>query len=181
MTLYAPPVPADWPADFQPAAADFNTGITQAFAFLQAPPTFRGIQMTAQSIPSSTWTVVNLDTIQEDPYSGWSAANHYWVAPVAGQYECTWAPQLNGATGFPGIAGFYTSNSGVVSGPWQCGRSEAEFGDYSWQGHLHAYLAAGDWVQPLVWHNDTSAVSTFVGTGTQYWLCSGLEICWVSE
>lgn len=177
-----PPVPVDWPARYVPAAGDFNTNITQAFGFLQSPPVFRAIQLTVQSVPGSTWTPVTLDTVLEDTYSGWNATSNHYVAQCAGQYELTWAAQLNGGAGAAGATGYYLSANGVTTGPWEWGRAEAGHAPFAWQGYGLVYMSAGDWVQPLVWHNNSSAVNTNVGSGTAAaWMSSGLEIAWISE
>ncbi len=38
-------------------------------------------------IANATFTTVTFDTVTEDPYSGWNASTHEWMAPYTGWYE----------------------------------------------------------------------------------------------
>jgi hypothetical protein len=60
-------------------------------AFFQNRVVFRAVQQTtATTLPSSgAITTIAYDDILEDPYSGWNATTHEWLAPVSGWYQVT--------------------------------------------------------------------------------------------
>jgi hypothetical protein len=98
------PVPANpaWPAPPSYVTSSFlNANIRDTIRFLSYPPMFRGYYagsgstLASQTFPAGS--VIHLDTITTkagtggqavDSYSGWNAANNWWVAPVAGLYSC---------------------------------------------------------------------------------------------
>jgi hypothetical protein len=87
-----------------------NSNVRDAVNFLANPPVFIGYQATAQSIANGTSTVITLDTVQRDTYSGWNASTNTYTIPVSGVWVFTgqvgWAAnasglrlaQLNGAS-----------------------------------------------------------------------------------
>ncbi|MGH3120144.1 MAG: hypothetical protein ACRDND_03790 [Streptosporangiaceae bacterium] len=89
-----PPVIPIFPAGYDPVTADFTGWVQDTFAFLTESVVFRGHQATSQSLASGA-NVLTYDTIDEDPYGGWSAsvtgsqAAHSWLAPWTGTYEIT--------------------------------------------------------------------------------------------
>jgi hypothetical protein len=88
MPLAPAPVPV-FEAGYGPVPADFNTRIQASLGFATAGIFFRAEQHAAQAIPATTFTTITYDTTPEDPYSGWNATSHEWVAPWTGLYEIT--------------------------------------------------------------------------------------------
>ncbi len=182
MTTLNPPVVKDWPARYTPTATDFNTYIRDTFNFLSTPPVFRSVQTTQQSIGTSTsvgWVVCQLNSVLEDTYSGWTSgtANKY-TAQVPGRYALTfnlWAqPPLLGLM----RVGFQYNINGTTVGPYELCRGNAGLTLWSWGCYAEIYLAAGDWVQPVIYNEYTAAINTYVATvGEQ----SSFEAVWVSE
>jgi hypothetical protein len=94
MTL--PPAPAvpQIPAGWKPVQADMDSWVTTPFSFLAAPAVFRG-QLQAAGTAASGWRLMQLDTVLEDPYTGWSATltasqpAFSWLCPAgcSGWYE----------------------------------------------------------------------------------------------
>jgi hypothetical protein len=99
----APPVAAqNWvPGNYDTAAA--LNALGSAVNFSLGPPEFAGYQNIVQSIPSSTWTALLLDTEREDTAGGHSTVTNTsrYVVQYDGTYICNgvFAPAIN-ATGF---------------------------------------------------------------------------------
>lgn len=95
MPLPDPVIPV-FPAGYAPVQADFTTWITSPFSFLTSKVMFRAQLQAAQSLAAGD-TLIHLDTILEDPYSGWSASGTgsqpawSWLCPpgCTGWYEIT--------------------------------------------------------------------------------------------
>ena len=95
MTQPDPVIPV-FPAGYAPVQADFATWVTDPFSFLTSKVMFRGQLQAAQSLSAGD-TLLHLDTIAEDPYSGWSATSTgaqpawSWLCPAgcSGWYEIT--------------------------------------------------------------------------------------------
>jgi len=118
-----------------------------------------------------------------DPWSGWSAANNRWVAPVSGWYMSTFEvffPQATLTSTPSTLAQLRTSNTATASS------------NYDWYGHQNLpttendggaqamgfyYLRAGDWIQPVVQTQDTASGSFSTSTTNS----SHFEVIWVSE
>lgn len=103
MTGTVPAVP-QIPAGWYPQQADFSAWVTTPFRFLTTKAAFRGQRQAAQSLSGGlTATLIQLDTILEDPYGGWSAsatANQpawSWLCPpgCSGWYEVTMTAMTN--------------------------------------------------------------------------------------
>ena len=85
-----------FPAGNAPLPAAFAAWVQQPFQFLTQRPVFRGQQQAAggQSL-SAGFQALSMDTVLEDPYSGWSAvltgsqAASSWLVPYTGLYEVT--------------------------------------------------------------------------------------------
>lgn len=90
-SLSIPANPA-WPSPPSYVTSTFmNTNVRNALRFLIYPPIFRGwygagtATLASQgSFPNAT--KIALDNTTVDNYSGWSSANNWYVAPVAGVY-----------------------------------------------------------------------------------------------
>jgi len=90
--MTAPVVPAvpSIPAGYAPVQADLTLWVTTPFAFLASPVVFRGELHGTPSWPAA-FDLVELDTILEDPWGGWSGTTWTWTVPAgcAGWYEVT--------------------------------------------------------------------------------------------
>jgi len=92
VTLYAPPAIPAFPAGFGALPATMDSLIQAPLGFLATSIVFRAHQATTQSLTSGTFVTIKYDTIDEDPYGGWSAtatgsqSAHSWLAPYTGWY-----------------------------------------------------------------------------------------------
>lgn len=97
MTLQSPPPVPVFPAGYGPVTGDFTGWVQNPFSFLTGGVVFRGHQQVSggQALTGGSYTIISYDTIDEDPYSGWSAAGtgsqpaNSWLAPYTGSYEIT--------------------------------------------------------------------------------------------
>lgn len=180
MTL-SPPTVKDWQARYDPQPSDFNTYIRDTFNFLSTPPVLRTVQTTAQSIPdsASVWTVVQLNSVLEDTYGGWtSGASNLYTAQVAGRYALTLTVFASPAVSSLARAGFLYSINGATAGPFECVRDYAGASPWAWNCYAEIDLAVGDYFQPMFLNEGTAAINTSVGaTGAQ----SSFEAVWISE
>lgn len=88
MTL-ALPNPRTWSVGDLTTAAEMNTEVRDSVGFIQGAPICVLNQLTAQSIPDSTFTGISFDTAGKvvDNYNGHSATNlSRYIAPIAGWY-----------------------------------------------------------------------------------------------
>lgn len=100
MTL---PVPSQrtWSVGDIVTAAMMNANVRDAVNYLLSPPTLIARQATAQSVASSsTPSVITLDTLSKDNYSGWNASTHTYTIPYTADYlicgQTQWAPNATG-------------------------------------------------------------------------------------
>ena len=168
-----PGVPAGW----GPLPADFTTWVTDPFSFTSQMPVFRAHRAAAQSLSGGVYNVLQLDTVDEDPYSGWNAGSHLWTCPAgcAGWYEAT-------LTGFTASQGSGTTNVNVAAivlngtlwsvGPGDWAPASAPGGD---NGSAQVPLIDGDTVQ--VWVFASQNVSTPTTAGQ----LPAMELAWLSS
>lgn len=64
------------------ATQDLDVLIQQPIAFLTAGIFARVHQATAQTLTNTAYNTITYDTVDEDPYGGWDAANHRWACPA---------------------------------------------------------------------------------------------------
>ena len=78
-----------------PLPADFTTWVQNPFGFATNEIMFRGLQSNSQQMSNSLFTALQIDTVREDPYQGWSQGGTAqqpawsWLAPWTGWYEIT--------------------------------------------------------------------------------------------
>lgn len=169
MPLAPQPVPV-FPAGLAPQDADFTTLITNPFTFQTSGIVFRAERHGSQSLASGS-TVIQYDTILEDPYSGWSGVNWRWTVPYTGQYEAV-------TTGCVSIAAFSSCAANIVTpyGTLDGAQHEA----------LVAFpgMASGQQVISMVggidWFSGSIFVSTATTTNTVAGRFSSLEIRYLS-
>lgn len=172
--------------------ATLNNHLANDLNFLTSKPYLLAYQGTAQAIPDSTDTALTMDTVSGmihnsngDNYSGWSSANHNYVAPRDGWYMAVMENFFPPATLTASPATFaefqHSQHSGAQSawdwyqhqnattGNMPCGA--AALGYY--------YLRAGDTLTPGCQAQlmSSGSTDTSVVAGAQ----SHCEIVWVSE
>jgi hypothetical protein len=178
-----PPIVPDWRAGTYPHGTDLNTGIRDAFSFMTARCVFRARQTTGQSIPSATWTALNWQTIDEDPYAGWSVANpSRYTAQIPGSYLAYGMATIGGTAvaGTTGAAaiGFDQALAGV--GLLAVGSEvPAPTDGLVWgvTATWSSYMAVGDYLTLTEYQSSGGALTT----GTAATLQSSLDIYWLSE
>jgi hypothetical protein len=176
----SPPAPNDWVAAYPPVSGDLATYATNAFEFLAQPPYLRVAQGTTQSIPSSTWTGLILDTQIELNNGQWEnpgLVTNQFQASQAGRYAVTLAfvAVLSGSTTLS--CGIMYRLAGQWVGPVEFRRSVQSNSPGAVNCYDEVYLFAGDLIVPQCWAS--SAVSTFASgsIGNN----SSLEIAWIGE
>jgi hypothetical protein len=173
------PVPAvpQVPAGWQPDPADFTTWVTNPFSYLAQPVVFRAHRAAAQALTGGVYNVLQLDTVDEDPYGGWNSGTHAWTCPAgcAGWYEAT----LSSLTASQGAG---TSNQNVAALALNGSLWSVGGGDWApasaaggTTGAVQVPLVPGDYVQ--MWVFATQSVST-PATAGEY---PSFELCWVSS
>jgi hypothetical protein len=166
------PSPPVFTAGTPPVPATFTGWITDTLGFCTAGIVFRAQQQVTQSFSANTQTVVTFDTVLEDPYSGWNAASHEWLAPATGWYEVTSTLVINSLNAT-------LTNTIFLSGVTQYAFSAiAESSSYPGGACASAYvpLVIGqDFVQVRLFA--TAAGSTDVSSAGFY---SSLEISFVT-
>lgn len=178
------PVPAvpGIPAGTYPVQADFTAWVTNPFSYLSQPVVFRGHRAAAQSITGGVYNLLDLDTVDEDPYGGWSGVStgsqpaFSWLCPAGcgGTYEATLSAFMGpqGGTSDQVVTTLWLN--GVL---WQYGSVDwaPSSGDGSSSGAAQVPLLPGDYVQ--MWVFATVSVSTPTTAGQ----LPAMELAWVSS
>lgn len=175
MTGIVPAVP-QIPAGWGPLPADFTTWVTTPFTFLASKVMFRAEMHAAVPLSASAFTIIPLDAILEDPYSGWSAGAHQWNVPAGcgGYYEAT----LTAATVSQGAPPTSVGAAVWVDGAQYAQVSLAPGVDgntSSASGTVLLPLSAGDYVQFYVF--STAAVNSSTTAGRY----PAMELAWISS
>jgi hypothetical protein len=183
MTLVPVPAVPAIPAGWHPVQADFNAWVNNSYPFFTQQPVFRATRTAAQSLTVTTYNLIQLDTVAEDPYSGWSSVAtgsqpaYSWLCPdgYAGWYEAT----LTATTGSQG------SGTGIITIPtlylngvlWeQAGADWAPASAVSGScGSAQVPLNAGDYVQFYCWPSANVSTPTTAGQ------LPAMELAWVSS
>ena len=172
MTL---PVPSQrtWSVGDIVTAAMMNANVRDAVNFLVQPPLFVGYQATAQAIPATAWTAINLDSSVADTYSGHSNTvnNSRYTAQVAGWYFMFGMAALAPGTGIR-YAGFFTSGAQVAQQPADSQSAPSGAPNLQLAAGLQ-YLTVGSYVDLRAY--TTAAVNTNVTTAQQ----SMMGLWWV--
>lgn len=96
MTTFPQAMVPPFPAGYGPLPADMTAWVRNNFGFITTNTVFRAEQHAAagQALSSATFDALQLDTILEDPYSGWAGSGGgtaqpawSWLAPYTGWYE----------------------------------------------------------------------------------------------
>lgn len=177
MTLYPPPLVPVFPAGYGPTPTDMNNWIQSTLGFQTTGIVFRAEQHTAQTTGTATFTVVNYDTIVEDPYGGWSASStgnqpaHSWLAPYTGYYEVT-------ITGCIATISTILESAVLQDGSVLWELDESPVGTFfgGGCGHVVMSLDGGvDYIQGQIWTNTSTTMQSTLG---RY---SSIEISYVSQ
>ena len=175
----AQPQPDNWTAGQFPQAADFNKNIRDAFNFLSAKTVFSARQTVAQSIPNAAITVLTLDTLIEDTYSGWtSGASNKYTAQQDGLYMITCCYYTTGGNGAGAVAAAFLQLNGgstYYEGEQHAIATIAGWGtSVSW---LVPLRGGADYIQPCAYQSSGAALNTAVtALGSE----SSMEIEWAS-
>jgi hypothetical protein len=160
-----------FPAGYAPDDTDFDTWIQSNFSFLTEGVVFRARRVAAQALagPPGGNTLIEFDTIDEDPYSGWSATATSvqpawsWLAPVTGLYQVTFTFAVTAAVNNT-EAEVWVSGNRVRVSTAVCGTTGGGAGT---GGMATVPMAAGqDYVQATA-DLSTTGESTLTGAGSQ--------------
>lgn len=170
-----PPVPYAWHAGSPvPSFVDFNSGIRDAWNYLATNIIFRGRGTASQSVASGTWTAINLQTADEDNYSGWSSGTpSIYTVQVAGVYTVNVGAYLSGtsSTTASGASGIGVTPLGSTLTIYYTGEAYVASDSNPWciPGSMTAYFGTGDKISLYTWQN-AGALTTATATGTQSWM-----------
>lgn len=177
MATFPPPVVPVFPAGYAPYAADFDQWYDTA-GFFQNRVVFRGRQtVSATTLPDTgAVTLITIDTVDEDPYNGWSTLAHEWTPPAgySGWYEVTGTlatvALAAGDEIRPLLGGTYTLDLATA-----LGATSVAAGAEGWAA---VYLVGGQDFVSLAGalYNASANVNTSIAAGSQ----SSLEIIWLS-
>lgn len=172
MTL---PVPSQrtWTTGDIVTAAMMNANVRDAVNFLAQPPLFVGYQATAQAIPATAWTAINLDSSVADTYSGHSNTvnNSRYTAQVAGWYFMFGVVAYSSnATGVR-FAAFYVNGSANIQLP---ASSEAAVSGYQTLTACAGlvYLPLGSYVELRSYQNGANPLNTMTSTGQSSYMAA---------
>lgn len=129
--------------------------------FLLNPPSFTGYQSTSQSLANQTWTGLNINTVTEDPYTGWSSATpSRYTVKVPGTYTVSgvYAPAAN-STGIRAVR-LQKNGSPVLGAASYLGASSIEMGIVT--PTIDVALVAGDYLEVAGWQSSGGALSTIL-------------------
>lgn len=131
--------------------------------FLLDLPSFTGYQATAQSIPNTTWTGLNIDTTVVDNYSGHSNTVNpsRYTAQEPGTYTCcgVYAPVGN-ATGFRAVRLQKNGSPVLGASVYQPNGSTFEMGIVT--PTVDIPMAVGDYVEVAGWQSSGAALNTIL-------------------
>jgi hypothetical protein len=155
MPLYPPPGPVLIPDGYAPLAADFTGWAINPLGFAATGICFRAQQQTPQSTGApGAFTPMQYDTVLEDPFTGWSAANFWWVPPYDGWYEVLTGANIAATAGSPDIEAALLL-SGVRTELAQVPTYSGNMGACSGQGWV--YAAGGvDTIQGVIFSSATT-------------------------
>jgi len=178
----APPAPPPWFANQYPQPADMNAHVRDDLTFLTKRTVFRAWQSTAapQSIPNNAVTVLTLDTVIEDSYSGWTAGagTNKYTAQEDGMYLIAVGYYSNAGNGAGHVANAFVIENGATT---TAGQQEDISTTTNWGTVcvLPVYLRAGtDYVQPAAAQTSGAALNTVSVNVAQ---ASYMEIVWISR
>lgn len=156
-------------------AALARAGIYNTGTYLLNPPTFVGTQTTTQSVNSSSWTTINLNTSQVDSYGGHSNStnNTRYTAQVPGLYAvcgvAVWAINTSGVRGTR-----LHLNGSVVRGSAQMTAPCSGAGTALATPVFTMRLSVGDYIEVAGWQSSGSPLSTLVASD----VAPALWVCW---
>jgi hypothetical protein len=169
----APPMIPVFSAGVGYQAPALDVLVQNSLGFQTAGIVFRAVQKTTQAITGSTFTTLTMDTVLEDPYSGWSSGSNEWLAPFTGWYEITtgWSCLAANATieAVIAISGLQYELEEITVTTAITGGAGASLGPVPLVG-------GQDFVQAQAWSSAGVSTST-ASNGRQPWM----EITYVSQ
>lgn len=182
-TLLQPPVVNNWLSGNELDAPSLNTYVHDTFMYLANPPLLRVQQNDQQKgIQPAAWTVVTLQQVTEDTYSGWSPnwnVGNAYQAQVPGWYSLTLNVTADVPSGALGRVGFWywSTTDSVWVGPIEFGQQVVGPGASSWTWHAYdeSYLQVGDLVLPMFYHQASVSVNTDLSSPSSF------ELTWISS
>lgn len=172
------PVTPFFPAGYDASGPDFYGWWYLQAQFFQQKSVLRVRQtITANTIANDGLPhTVQFDTVDEDPWQGWSSGSWSWTPKVSGQYQITlttWTAGLStGAMLVPAPGGTYGPR-GAVASPAGSGRNAGAEG--TWTVYLAAGQATVTGTATLL--NASASVSTSIVAGQ----LSSMDIVWLSN
>lgn len=183
MATYSAPVVPAFPAGYAPLQSDFATWWYQNASFLQNRIVARVSQTTtATTLPASgADTVIDFDTVLEDPYSGWVGSPFWeWRPPAgySGWFEVTVCVRTAAVPAGADLqVNVYNPALSTVV-PAQCAQAGDNFGAGvcgSWTTYLVGGQDSVAAAASLL--NSGSAVNTSLTAGQQ----STMQVVWLSQ
>jgi hypothetical protein len=170
-----PAIPA-FPAGYGPAPGDFDTWVQAPLTWLTYGTVFRAELENGQPVTAGTYTVIQWDTILEDPYAGWNGSSFSWLAPLTGWYEITVTVQYSVTSAQVAAA---VRLSGVYSATYQLSEYTAGGAAGMWGGTSGAIVlpmvAGTDFIQGIAWAGNSTTLRSSNGS------YSSIEITYVSQ
>lgn len=178
MTLWTPPAIPVFPDGYGPLDADFTNWIQATLGFCTQGIGFRAHQVAGggQALAAGN-TVLQYDTIDEDPFAGWSAVAtasqpaYSWLVPYTGTYEMTVYASLAAQGIFFG-AGVSVTGTVVVGTDTNTPSGTEGGACASWTQSL---TAGSDWIQGVA--SASASCSTDTSSAGRY---PAMEITYVS-
>jgi hypothetical protein len=167
----SPPAVPQFATGYGYLPSDFDNLIQVPLTFLTTGIIFRAEQHAGQALTGGSNTVIQYNTILEDPYAGWSATAYTYTVPYTGWYEITVTGTMT-VTGTPIEVLIKTPESTISGGAHPV---------------LASYpgMASCSQTLPLTGGEDTvqgvTLVSTSTNTNTVNGRYSTIEISFVSQ
>lgn len=172
------PVPATWNGGIVPTST-LNSGVRDPLIYALAPPLAMVHQESSQSLTSSSWTAITMDTETYDTADGHSTSTNTsrYTAVYPGYYllggGVTYAGNTTGRRGAR-----WAVNGSVIPGSatLQVATSATSVGVTA-RGMV-TYLTVGDYVELQGYQDSGGALSTYVTASDSY---SSMSVVWVSN
>jgi len=175
-----PPAPAVpfFPAGDEPELSDFETWVYDNWWFLTTKVVFRGRQaVTPQSL--LTANPLQIDTVDEDPYGGWSGSpNWWWTPPFSGWYQATTTGFMQTPTAGGDLYAVISAGNDYSASYQYPQQNVQTVHGQGTSGTFWFYLIGGEYsiAVSVQYAGSASAPETSVTAGQQ----STLEIVWAS-
>ena len=159
-------------------AAWWTANVVNLLTYGLNPPLFVGTQTIAQSVATSAWTTITLDTEQQDSYGGHSTTTNSsrYTAQVAGWYTVcgvvAWTQNATGARG----ARLHVNGASIAGSAQMLAPSSSSTITGVMTATRAVQLAVGDYLEVAGWQASGSTLTTGVAGGGD--LASALYVAW---